>query len=262
MAHETLHWIGGEANRLAAVLHDAGSDVWVIMAHGFTGHKSEAGWLFTTTARALAAAGLNVLRFDFAGSGDSDGTFEDMSPATEIADLNRAVDWARARGARRVGMLGLSMGGGVSICAAADRPDVAALVAWSPVPDLRAWSMMAFPAAAWEGAMEGKAYAHGPYTLGARFFLDCRRLDIPAAYARLSMPKLIVEGTNDLAGLQSGNYLNHLAAREPKRMHLIPGADHVFTNPEHRREAIRVSLEFLREHLAPGTGGAEAGGAA
>jgi alpha/beta superfamily hydrolase len=262
MAEETQHWIAGGPNRLAAVLHDAGSESWVVMAHGFTGHKAESSWLFTTTARAFAEAGLSVLRFDFAGSGDSEGAFEDMTPATEIADLNRAIDWARGRGARRLGLLGLSMGGGVSICAAAARADVAALVTWSPVPDFRAWSMMAFPASAWEGAMAGKSFAYGAYTLGPRFFLDCRQLDIPGAYARLQMPKMIVEGTNDLQGFQSGNYLNHLAAGEPKRMHLIPGGDHVFNSPEHRREAVRASLEFFLEFLKPTGGRAGAGGAA
>jgi uncharacterized protein len=246
---EDHHWITSGSNRLSAIVHDARSERMVIMAHGFTGHKAEAAWIFTEAARRFAASGLNVLRFDFAGSGDSEGAFGEMSARTEIADLHAAIDWASRNGARRIGVLGLSMGGAVSICAVAERKDVAALVTWSAVPDFRIWILPGFPAQFWEAAAQNKPSQHGAFPLGANFLPDALKLDVPASYARIAIPKLIVEGTKDIPGFQAGNLLNHAQALEPKRRHLIPDGEHVFANPAHRQEAIRVSLEFFLEFL-------------
>lgn len=45
------------------------------MLHGFTGNKTETHFLYTRLARQLATQGIAALRFDFAGSGDSQGEF-------------------------------------------------------------------------------------------------------------------------------------------------------------------------------------------
>jgi len=72
---------------LAAVLHRAPGKRLVIFCHGFTGNKAESGRLFVQTARALQKAGINALRFDFMGSGDSSGEFHQMTPNTQIQDV-------------------------------------------------------------------------------------------------------------------------------------------------------------------------------
>lgn len=69
----------------------------VILAHGFTGNKSESDRLFVTAARSLAASGITALRFDFMGSGDSSGEFYEMSPNTEIRDLLDVIAWTRRK---------------------------------------------------------------------------------------------------------------------------------------------------------------------
>jgi uncharacterized protein len=243
---ENHHWIRRGSLRLAAIMHEAGSNDVIVMAHGFTGHKSEAGWLFTKTARLFASRGFNVLRFDFSGSGDSEGDFSEMSPLTEMEDLNAVIDWTYQNGADHVGLLGLSLGGAVSILTAAKRKDITALAAWSPVPDLKVWAMTSLPPQAWECALQRKAYQHGPFLLQPSFLLDMIGLDVSAAYASLLIPKLIVEGTKDHNGFQAGNLLNHMRAPEPKHLHLIDGADHVFNDPSHRQNAMDVTLDFFK----------------
>ena len=47
----------------------------VVFFHGFTGTKVEPHRIFVKTARELAAIGFYALRFDFRGSGDSEGIF-------------------------------------------------------------------------------------------------------------------------------------------------------------------------------------------
>src|SRR5579864_8279648 len=89
----------------------------VVMFHGFTGNRMEAHWIFVKCARNLAQAGIASLRFDFCGSGESDGEFSEVTLRGEIADGRMAVEFLRRqRGidAQRVGLLGLSLGGTVA----------------------------------------------------------------------------------------------------------------------------------------------------
>ncbi len=94
-----------------------------VFCHGFTGHKAESHFLFTRMARSLARAGCAVLRFDFRGSGDSEGDFADMTIPGEVEDAKAAIAFlCRRRGVDTTGitLVGLSMGGLVSVHAATD----------------------------------------------------------------------------------------------------------------------------------------------
>ncbi len=62
----------------------------IAMFHGFTGNRTEAHRLFIHVARALSDSGFVVLRFDFRGSGDSDGEFDDMTVPGEVSDAGEA----------------------------------------------------------------------------------------------------------------------------------------------------------------------------
>ncbi len=242
--HEELLFIPHGLHRLAAVLHRAARRraPLVVLAHGFTGNKSENGRLFVSTARALAAAGLDVLRFDFMGSGDSSGEFAAMSPASEIADLHAVLDWARRRGWRRTGLLGLSMGGAVAICAAAERPagEITAVCTWSSVPSFAFWMR--------HRALDARR-RNQPCAIGPGFVRGLPATDVPAAYAQLACPKLQIQGDRDLPGFRSGFAANLRAAPPPKRHVVLRGADHVFTRPRHRARVIRLTTKFFQQHL-------------
>jgi pimeloyl-ACP methyl ester carboxylesterase len=92
-------------------------------------------------AEAAASAGLPVLRFDLDGTGDSAGDDRDagLLPAW-IAAVHAAVEALRARtGVARVALFGVRLGAALAALAAADREDVAALVALAPVVAGRAY---------------------------------------------------------------------------------------------------------------------------
>src|SRR5690349_11530430 len=63
----------------------------VLLLHGFTGTKSEAHGMFVKMSRALVDHGIASLRFDFRGSGDSGGSFEEMTIKSEVIDATEAV---------------------------------------------------------------------------------------------------------------------------------------------------------------------------
>jgi len=231
-------------HRLDAMLHRAGSRNRriVILAHGFTGLKSETGRLFVVTARALAAHGIDALRFDFMGSGDSSGEFTAMTPCTEIADLHAVIDWTRRRGYRRIGVLGLSLGGAVSICTLAGRPvgQIAALCTWSSVPSFKFWRRR---------LNDELLDPQNCNRVTPRFFTDRPDVDVPDAFAAIACPKLQIQGDRDLPGFVRGFMKNMRLASAPKRHVVLPGADHVFTRASDRRKVIRLTASFFVKHL-------------
>jgi len=122
----------GEGDALAT---DAGRPV-VVMAHGLAGTKDSGLQPF---AEALAAAGLDVFAFDYRGFGASAGEpRQTVSMAGQLEDYRAAMSAAaRLPGVdpQRIVLWGVSLAGGHVISAAAGRPDVAAVVALTPLVD-------------------------------------------------------------------------------------------------------------------------------
>ncbi|MDQ0189862.1 alpha/beta hydrolase family protein [Alicyclobacillus cycloheptanicus] len=104
----------------------------VVLYHGFTATRIEPHRLFVKICRRLEQLGIASFRFDFSGSGESDGDFEEVTISGEIAEAHAILDGvlADARVDRsRVALAGLSMGGLIASQVAGDRPsDVHKLV--------------------------------------------------------------------------------------------------------------------------------------
>ena len=143
MKHAELTFVSGGAECAAwhftgegdALATDAGRPV-VVMAHGLAGTMDSGLKPF---AEALAAAGLDVLAFDYRGFGASDGTpRQTVSMAGQLEDYRAAMSAAaRLPGVdpQRIVLWGVSLAGGHVISAAAGRDDVAAVVALTPLVD-------------------------------------------------------------------------------------------------------------------------------
>lgn len=123
---------------LFGVFHDATGRARLpfVFCHPFGEEKLWTHRVYVTFARALAALGHPVLRFDCRGNGDSSGTFADSSIGTALEDLDVAVRTIKVRtGAAAIGLLGLRLGATIAAAAAETRSDVAQLVLWAPLVD-------------------------------------------------------------------------------------------------------------------------------
>ena len=108
----------------------------VLLLHGFTGHKAESHFMFTRLARSLVKAGFVCLRFDFVGSGDSEGEFKDMTILSELKDARVAFQFLNDQpevDPQKIGLLGLSMGGCIAALLAGENQLIRSLVLWSAV---------------------------------------------------------------------------------------------------------------------------------
>lgn len=106
----------------------------VVMAHGFGGTK-DAG--LQPFAERISAAGVDVLAIDFRGFGASEGEpRQSISIKRQIQDYHAAVDAAKSLPGvdrERVAIWGTSLSGGHVFHVAADRSDVAAVIAMTPL---------------------------------------------------------------------------------------------------------------------------------
>lgn len=82
----------------------------------------------------LCEAGFPVLRFDFYGCGDSAGNVEDATLVQWLQDLSNAIAEVRMRAnAGNICLMGIRLGGALSLALACERNDIDGLVLWDPV---------------------------------------------------------------------------------------------------------------------------------
>lgn len=136
------------AVRLFGMYHmpeSAVSSTAFLMSHPFGEEKLWAHRVYVSFARALAARGHIVLRFDYAGSGDSDGMTPDTSLETHLDDLSSALATLRSDHANveRVGLVGLRLGATMAALFAEQQAATgehgclrnSPLILWEPIAD-------------------------------------------------------------------------------------------------------------------------------
>ena len=97
--------------RLHATVRGPGGGPAVALADPFAEEKKCAHRVMAEVATALAEDGVTVLRFDYRGTGDSEGEFEDVTLEDWREDLRAAVAWARAELApTTLGLVGVRLG--------------------------------------------------------------------------------------------------------------------------------------------------------
>lgn len=237
----------------------------VVLCHGFTGNRTEARGLFIQFSRLLARNGVASARFDFLGSGESDGEFRDMTLTGEIADAQAALDWFRGvRGVdrERLFLLGLSLGGSVAGYVAGLRgAQVRGLLLWAPAGELaqrireRGEHLQA-AAAKGSGGPAPDPMDYGGLRIGEAFVADVQALRIMEQSAKFPGPVLIVCGTADttVPPPVSRGYAELYGERA--RLEWLQGAGHTFESAFFREELYRHSLEFIRESGLQGRSGA------
>jgi uncharacterized protein len=211
-------FLDGPAGRLEALLN-AGAENATHAAVVCHPHPLFGGTLHNKVVfhsmKALNSFGFPVLRFNFRGTGLSQG--EHDYGAGEVDDVRRALDWLDAEYHLPLVFAGFSFGAAVGLRAAYSDPRVRALIGvGTPV----------VPVASAD---------EQPRVYTFDFLCDCTK------------PKLFVSGARDQFGPRAK--LEALAASvpEPKKLVLIEGADHFF---EGRLRELREAIEtWVREEV-------------
>lgn len=224
----------------------------VALCHGFTGNRIEAHRLFVKMARMLAANGIAALRFDFRGSGESEGDFEQVTVSGEITDALAALEFLRKQpeiDANRIGLLGLSLGGCVATCTAARDGKVKALVLWAAVSDLKGPFVERMAPEVRELLDKQGWLDFEGWKVSKAFYEDAAKIDPLREALRYDGAVLIVHGANDPVVPVDHAHRYHAAFQCTKKLHIIPDADHTFARLNWEEEAMKVTLDWFKTHL-------------
>jgi dipeptidyl aminopeptidase/acylaminoacyl peptidase len=126
----------------------------IICVHGYTGRKET---YMPPFVRDLTAAGFHTLDFYHRGFGDSDGIANRIDPEEQVHDILAARIWLAQRAevdAARIGLMGLSHGGGASIKAAAVDPGIAVIATVGAPGNGERWQRSKRTAAEWDELQE------------------------------------------------------------------------------------------------------------
>jgi alpha/beta superfamily hydrolase len=183
----------GPAGRLEALLNEGRADAEyaVLVCHP---HPLGGGTMHNKVVyhcmKAFQSLGLPVLRFNFRGTGRSEGMHE--GGRGEVSDVHAALDWLEREFHLPLLFAGFSFGANVGLRACCGDPRVKGLVA------------LGLPVRA-----DGRGYSY-------EFLSGC------------TQPKLFASGSLDEFGPQSEVEAVVRAAPEPRSLIWIGGADHFF----------------------------------
>ncbi|MBB5915947.1 putative redox protein [Nocardia transvalensis] len=225
-----------------------------VFAHCFTCGKDIAA--AARIARALAKRGVAVLRFDFAGLGESDGEFAGSDFSSEVDDLWHAADYLRATIDAPSILIGHSLGGAAVLAAAHGIPETRA-VATIGAPADPAHIEHLLGSARDRVEAEGSAVvsiAGRPFTFRRSFLDDIRGQRQRERIANLRCALLVMHSPRDeVVELRNARQI-YDAAPHPKSFVSLDGADHLLTDSAQATYVADVLTAWVGRYLDPPAG--------
>ncbi len=206
----------------------------IICCHGLLSYKDSPKYL--EIGKQMSDAGFCVLRFDFSGCGQS-AQRQDSLIGARKRDLEYAMAFARTQpwSDGRVGLLGSSLGGFLSVLAAEENPEsTGAVVSWAAPFDLSRLDRA-------EAGMDELA----------RLFPGGLRLGEPKSLNHIGAAKrvLLVHGRQDEVVPWKASIEIYRRIKDPKELVVMRNADHRFMDDSLRQSAIKLSLDWFSRYL-------------
>jgi len=240
----------------------------VMLLHGFLGHKNDlqvygtTEGLFQVVARHFAEAGIVTLRFDFRGSGESDGRWQETTFSGQILDAQAAIEYLSKQvwvDPDKIGAIGLSQGGLVAACLGARDKRIGSIALWSPVanPIHTYGNLLSY--ATLEKALQTDETLTAPVAWGgttelnSAFFRELFEVDPVAEIASYRNPLLVAVGKEDpIVSPQPQNGELFITYHPGEESILVFSCDHIFnlfTETAILDELIAETIEWFQKTL-------------
>jgi alpha/beta superfamily hydrolase len=134
------HFFGDDDARLYGIYAEARAAASqpraVLACYPIAGEYMRAHRAFRQLTTLLTRKGVHVMRFDYFGTGDSLGDFDDASVARWRADIGAAsAELRELSGASHVAAVGLRLGATMALLASEELPEIDQVVLWDPIVD-------------------------------------------------------------------------------------------------------------------------------
>ncbi|OAY27120.1 uncharacterized protein LOC110604291 [Manihot esculenta] len=238
--------------KLVGLLHDTGSKEIVVLCHGFRSTKENE--TMVNLAVALENEGISAFRFDFAGNGESEGSFAYGNYWREADDLRAVVE--HFSGANRVVsvILGHSKGGDVVLLYASKYCNIPAVVNVSGRYDLNKGIEERFgkdfmEKIKQEGFIDVKNKTGSlDYRVTLESLMDRLNTDMHKACTLIDKDCRVftVHGSADEI-IPVEDALEFAKIIPNHKLQIIEGANHSYTS--HQAELVSAVLNFIKETL-------------
>jgi len=225
-----------KGNKISGILHlpEGNNPPCVIASHGLLSSKDSEKYI--AIGQRLSQEGIAMLRFDFRGIGESEGRLKDDTVSRRIADLDSAIPFVRSYPGmgNRIGLLGSSLGGYISLIVASMEKEIRTVVIWATPFHL-------------DDLGSKKQEEEQPFP-GKAFFKDLPKHRLFPLLPKVSNCMVIHGEKDELVPVDQAWEIFHTLGA-PKEIHVIEDADHRLTNPSHRQRAIELSVEWFIKYL-------------
>jgi hypothetical protein len=256
--------ITNEGKKIFGILHwpinVEGPVPAIVICPGFAGNKSGKFRIFVEISRELAKNGIAVLRFDYRGTGDSEGDFAEITIESQVSDSLAGINFLKTNSkinSDKIGLLGRSLGGMIAILAAVRAQTIHSLALWAPV----------FSSEQWKKILDGAAYTStNQLTEGVLRFLPSNIPAIPSVdflkqFFQVDLkkeletiqhvPLLHIHGNKD----EFVKYEHALAYKSASQTNAqavfieLPNSNHDFSLAEERKIAINETTQWFIKTL-------------
>ncbi len=220
----------------------------IIMCHGWSGNKLGV-WnaFFVKAAREFSKNGFAALRFDFRGSGDSEGKWEDQTTTTMLEDLNAIISHVLKIpeiNKEKIGLVGHSQGGRIILLKTAFDKRIKCLVTWAARTDLKY-----FWGEGWIDDSKLRERIYDDYKVTQKWVKDDLKYSVSKSIRKIRVPICVVHGDIDYDVPLSEAYKIFKFGNKPKKLHVVKGLNHVFSGVKIQRNVIQITLNWFKRWL-------------
>ncbi len=201
-----------------------------VLCHGLLSSKESPK--YRLLGRTFSEIGLATVRFDFRGCGESEMEFKDTTLTTRIEDTLAWAEFMKREFGYALFLMGSSLGG-VCVCIASKREDSVATALWATPVHFR-------------GVRE-RASNTIPQ-LGEGFIKELEEYDATEYIPYLKRP-IVIHGTEDSVVPPYHAEIIYTNAPEPKKLVMVEGADHIFTEESHLERAVSENRDWFKKFL-------------
>ncbi len=215
----------------------------IIIVHGLNSNKLGPHSFFVRAAREFAKNGFGVLRFDFRGSGDSEGNYENQTVTSMLKDLETVIsNVSEIKGIEKICLIGHSRGAYISLLQASRDERIDCVIVWcgSVQEEILKGVIL--------DEIERKGYAIFRNFLITKkyvedylkYYLDFKKIKVPVG--------LIYGELDDITYPSLGIKIYNLLEC-PKKLEILEDLDHFFTKQSAQEKVISITLAWLKEWL-------------